>query len=261
MFARLQPVLLVLIATAGVASAQPPPVTLRVMSYNIHHGEGLDGKLDLARIAKVIVDAKADLVALQEVDRGVARTQGRDLPAELARLTGLTVRFDRNIAHQGGDYGNAVLTRFPIKSAKNTPLPMIGQGEQRGVQQLVLDVHGREILFLNTHLDSRRDPAERTRSAAELHQIVAAAGKMPVIACGDFNATPDSAAIGRMREGLADAWTLVGQGSGFTVPVKKPTRRIDYLWVTSATITPVQMTIPYSEASDHLPLVAELRLN
>jgi endonuclease/exonuclease/phosphatase family metal-dependent hydrolase len=236
------------------------PVTLRVMSYNIHHGEGLDGKLDLARIAQVIIDAKADIVGLQEVDRGTERTQRRDLPAELAKLTGLTVRFDRNIPHQGGDYGNAVLTRFPIKRATNTPLKSFANGEQRGVQQLVLDIHGREILFLNTHLDARRDPTEREHSATELRVLVQAAGAMPVILVGDFNAAPDAKSIAPLREVLADTWPAVNNDPGFTIPVKKPTRRIDYIWITPGAITPVSMAVPYSEASDHLPIVAVLRL-
>ncbi|MDP3072487.1 MAG: endonuclease/exonuclease/phosphatase family protein [Opitutaceae bacterium] len=251
------PLLLFLCVTAASAAA---PVTLRVMSYNIHHAEGLDGKLDLERIAQVITDAKADLVGLQEVDRGVARTQQRDLPAELARLTGLTVQFDKNIAHQGGDYGNAVLTRFPIKRASNTHLKSFANGEQRGVQQVVLDVHGREVLFLNTHLDARRDPAEREHSATELRAIVQAAGAMPVILVGDFNAAPDAKAIATVREFLTDAWTVVSKEPGFTIPVKKPNKRIDFIWITPASITPVQMNVPYSEASDHLPIVAELRL-
>jgi endonuclease/exonuclease/phosphatase family metal-dependent hydrolase len=248
--------LLAVVPGAGAWSAE----TLRVMSYNVHHGEGLDGKLDLERIARVILDAKADVVALQEVDRGVERTQRRDLPAELAQLTGLTVRFDRNIVHQGGDYGNAVLSRFPIRRAVNTPLTRVGQGEQRGIQQLVLDVKGREVLFLNTHLDARRDPAERDRSVAEIREIVARAGSMPVIACGDFNAAPDSVAIGVMRSFLTDTWTVVGQGPGHTVPVRKPTRRIDYVWITPASLVPVTMAVLASEASDHLPIVAELKL-
>ncbi|MBL9203188.1 MAG: endonuclease/exonuclease/phosphatase family protein, partial [Opitutaceae bacterium] len=206
------------------------PVTLRVMSYNIHHGEGLDGRLDLERIARVITDAQADVVGLQEVDRGTERTQRRDLPAELARLTGLTVRFDRNIPHQGGDYGNAVLTRFPIKRAKNTPLRSFANGEQRGVQQLVLEIHGREVLFMNTHLDARRDPAEREHSATELRAIVQAAGAMPVILVGDFNAVPTAPSVAAIRPFLTDSWTVVNQEPGFTIPVKKPTRRIDYIW-------------------------------
>src|SRR5687767_689864 len=115
-------VILVFVLFTASLLAQPSSTVIRVMSYNIHHGEGLDGKLDLERIAKLITDAKADIVGLQEVDRGSERTQKRDLPAELAKLTGMTVQFDKNIPNQGGEYGNAVLTKFPIKRAKNTHL-------------------------------------------------------------------------------------------------------------------------------------------
>jgi endonuclease/exonuclease/phosphatase family metal-dependent hydrolase len=242
---------------AFAASTQP---TLRVMSYNIHHGEGVDGKVDLERIAKLIVEARADVVALQEVDRGTERTQKRDLPAELAKLTGLIVRFDKNIAHQGGDYGNAVLTKFPLKSAKNTHLKMAGPGEQRGIQQLLLDVRGREVLFLNTHLDHRRDEAERLLSAAQVSEIVAGAGKLPVIFCGDFNATPESQTSARLQEFLTDTWAVVGRGPGFTIPVAKPAKRIDYVWISREFIEPLTMEVLRSNASDHLPVVAELRL-
>lgn len=245
--------------TAAFAATPAAPV-LRVMSYNIHHGEGLDGKVDLGRIAKLITDAKTDIVGLQEVDRGVTRTQQRDLPAELAKLTGLSVYFEKNIPYQGGEYGNAVLTRFPIKRAKNTHYKMLRPGEQRGVQQVVLDVHGREVLFLNTHIDYRPDDAERMLNAGELKEIVAAAGAMPVIMTGDFNAVPDSRVIATIGTFLTDTWTKVGQGPGLTIPVKVPKKRIDYVWISPTTIEPVAMHVPYSEASDHLPVVAELRL-
>ena len=257
MIARL---ILAFLFSAASILAQPTPATIRVMSYNIHHGEGLDGKLDLDRIAKLIVDAKADIVGLQEVDRGCERTQKRDLPAELAKLTGMTVQFDKNIPNQGGEYGNAVLTKFPIKRAKNTHLKSFANGEQRGVQQLVLDIRGREVLFMNTHLDARREPVEREHSAVELQQIVAAAGKMPIILVGDFNAIPTAPSIVKVREFLADAWTNVSKEPGFTIPVKKATRRIDYVWVTPNSVEPVSMNVLYSEASDHLPIISELRL-
>lgn len=253
----LRPALLCLLPLVSSAAA---PLTLRVMSYNIHHAEGLDGKLDVARVARVILEARADVVGLQEVDRGVARTQKRDLPGEFAKLTGMQVVFAKNIPHQGGDYGTAVLSRFPIKRTAHTPLKMIGRGEQRGLQQVLLDVHGREVLFLNTHLDHRRDPAEREESVREIRSLVAAAGTTPLILVGDFNASPDSAAIGVLRQFLTDAWTVAGQGPGFTIPVKQPTHRIDYVWVTAATIEPLSMSVLESEASDHLPIVAELCL-
>lgn len=251
---------LLFVLLVATAFGQPAPGTLRVMSYNIHHGEGLDKKLDLARIAQVILDAKADIAGLQEVDRGVERTQRRDLPAELAKLTGLHVAFENNHPYQGGEYGNAVLTRYPIKRVKNTHFKMLRPGEQRGVLQLVLDVHGREVLFLNTHIDYRPDDAERLMNVEELKSIVAAAGTMPVILVGDFNAVPDSRTIGNIKAFLADTWELVGQGPGFSIPVKKPTRRIDYVWITRTSVQPLRMEVLRSEASDHLPILAELRL-
>ena len=260
MFAFSRTLLFGLLASASLALGQSSPPTLRVMSYNIHHGEGLDKKLDLERIARVILDAKADLVGLQEVDRGVERTQKRDLPAELAKLTGLRVYFENNHTYQGGEYGNAILTRFPIKRAKNTHYRMIRPGEQRGVLQLVLDVQGREVLFLDTHIDFRPDDTERLMNVEELKALVASAGQMPVVLVGDFNATPDSRTIALIRGFMTDTWTVVGQGEGLSIPVRKPAKRIDYVWITKDSVEPLRMEVLRSEASDHLPILAELRL-
>ena len=88
--------------------------TLRVMTYNIHVGVGIDKKLDLPRIAGVINAQHPDLVGLQEVDRGVARTQRIDEIAEIAKLTRMDYAFAFNLRYQGGQYGVAILSRFPI---------------------------------------------------------------------------------------------------------------------------------------------------
>ena len=111
------------VALGGEPAARPAGKTLRVLSYNIHHGEGTDGKLDLARIAGVIKAAEPDLVAVQEVDRNTTRTNKVDQAAELARLTGLHGEFAKAIDFQGGEYGQAILSRFPIKSVKTHTLP------------------------------------------------------------------------------------------------------------------------------------------
>src|SRR5690606_25035110 len=135
--------------TEGKAEA----TVFRVMSYNIHHGRGMDDRVDLERIAEAIKKANPDLVALQEVDRGTRRTDGRDLTAELAKLTGMEGYFEKNIPYQGGEYGNAILSRFPILEKKNTHLRMIRENEQRGALQVLVEVDGEKLLFVNTHID------------------------------------------------------------------------------------------------------------
>jgi endonuclease/exonuclease/phosphatase family metal-dependent hydrolase len=256
---RLLPLLLLPLIPHRAASSEVPPI--RVMSYNIHHGEGLDGRLDVERIARVITGARADLVGLQEVDRGVERTLRRDLPAELARLTGMAVRFESNLPYQGGEYGNAVLSRFPVKASRNTRYRAPRPGEQRGFLEVTVEVLGREVIFLNTHLDFRAGDEERLASVEELRAAVAAAGPRPVILVGDFNAVPASAPIARVAEFMRDAWPVVGEGPGFTIPVRKPAKRIDYIWFTPGALTPVRAEVVHSEASDHLPVLGEFRLN
>jgi endonuclease/exonuclease/phosphatase family metal-dependent hydrolase len=246
------------VALAGVLRAADQP--LRVMTYNIHHGEGLDKRVDLERIAAVIKDAKADLVALQEVDRGVERTARRDLPAELAKLTGMTAVFENNFHYQGGEYGNAVLTSLPVKSKTNRHYKMLRTGEQRGLLQLVLDVRGREVLFMNTHIDYRADDSERLLNIDEIKGQVEAARNTPVILCGDFNDVPTSRTHAKAAEFLTDTWTAVGQGPGYSYPTEKPAKRIDYVWITPATIEPVRIAVLTTDASDHVPVLAELRL-
>lgn len=254
--------LVVAVFNIGCQSASNPSEskTFRVMTYNIHHGEGLDGKVDLLRIAQLIKEEGADIVALQEVDKGVERTQRRDLPAELAALTGMTCVFSNNYHYQGGEYGNAVLTRFPVLRGTNRHYKMLRPGEQRGILQLVLKVHGREVLFMNTHIDYRADDSERWSNVGEIEELLKQYAGVPMIMCGDFNDTPESRVCRRIGESFNDTWTLVGQGDGFTIPVKQPRKRIDYIWLSKdKIIEPLKAWVPYSEASDHLPVVGEFR--
>lgn len=242
-------------------------ITLRVMTYNIHHGEGVDGKVDIERIAKLIRDAKADIVALQEVDRGVERTKKIDIMTMLADMTGLTYAFGKNIDYQGGDYGNGILTRFPIIEERNLHYKMIREGEQRGLLQLVLDVRGQEIVVMNTHIDYRQDDSERVLNVGELREAAKRYGPRTVIVCGDFNDLPASRTISLMREAFVDTWEAVGQGEGFTYPTATPEKRIDYIFVSkptssgSSVVRPVSAQVLRSEASDHLPVLVEFRIS
>jgi endonuclease/exonuclease/phosphatase family metal-dependent hydrolase len=249
------------LAGCQTAPSEAAPKTIRVMTYNIHHGAGVDGKIDFQRIAGLIQRERADIVALQEVDKGVERTARRDCPAELAALTGMTCVFSNNFHYQGGEYGNAVLTRFPIKRWTNRHYKMLRPGEQRGLLQVVLDVHGRELVFLDTHIDYRGDDTERLMNAAEILEAVEARRGQPMILCGDFNDTPGSRTHQKITQAFTDTWAAAGSGDGFTIPAEKPAKRIDYIWLTKGSpIEPVRAWVPESQASDHLPVVVEFRL-
>jgi endonuclease/exonuclease/phosphatase family metal-dependent hydrolase len=241
------------------ADAQKTRTAFRVMTYNIHHGEGVDGRVDLDRIAAVVRAEQADLVALQEVDKGVERTARRDFPSELAALTGMTCLFRNNFPFQGGEYGNAILTRFPVKRWSNTLLRMLRTGEQRGVLQAVVDAGGRDLLFLCSHIDYRQDDAERVQNVAQFGEVLAEYGEMPAVFGGDFNDTPGSRTHQAMAATFDDVWTKAGEGDGFTIPSRAPAKRIDYLWLRKdAPLRPVRSWVPRTDASDHLPVVLEL---
>jgi endonuclease/exonuclease/phosphatase family metal-dependent hydrolase len=229
------------------------------MTYNIRHGEGLDGRVDLERIAAVIRNERADIVALQEVDKGVERTNRLDLPEELARLTGMTCIFSNNHAYQGGEYGNALLTRFPVVRWTNHHYRMLRPGEQRGLLQAVLDVRGRRLVVLNTHLDFRADDSERWSSVQEIEETVRQYRDLPVILAGDFNDVPDSRVWRRLAETFDDAWSLAGDGDGFTIPADNPQRRIDYIRLSKyGGLVARRAWVPDTDASDHRPVVVEL---
>ncbi len=245
----------------SMSAKKAGPVTVRVMTYNIQHGAGADHNIDLARTAAAINAEKPDIVALEEVDKGVKRTNRRDLTAELAALTGLTGYFSNNFHFEGGEYGNAVLTRFPILEQTNTHYTMVRTNEQRGIIQLVLDVHGHKLVFMATHIDYRRDNEERLLNVAEIKRVSQRYAGLPMILCGDFNDFPMTPVYDAMKEGFADTWALVGQGDGLTFPSPKPDRRIDYIWISpDRSVEPMKAWVPVTEASDHRPLVADFRL-
>jgi endonuclease/exonuclease/phosphatase family metal-dependent hydrolase len=231
------------------------------MTYNIHHAEGLDGKIDLLRIAELIKREHMDIVALQEVDKGVERTARRDLPAELAELTGMTCVFSNNFHFQGGEYGNAILTRFPIKYSTNTLYKMLRPGEQRGLLQLILNVHGRDLVFMTTHIDHRPDDSERLINSDEIFAAADRYHFKPTLLCGDFNDTPNSSTYVKLNQKFDDGWAVVGHGDGFTFSADHPRKRIDYFWLSrNPALRPLNMWIPQSLASDHSPLALEFEL-
>ena len=236
------------------------------MTYNIHHGEGLDGTVDIERIAQLILDSKADVVALQAVDRGVERSKKIDIMTRLSDLTEMTYAFGKTMDLQGGRYGNGFLTRFPIFEERNLLYAADSLGEARGVLQLVLGANGEEIVVMSTQLDASGDDSRRDSSIREL---MAASGRYvprPIVVCGDFNESPDGRGIELMKEKFDDVWALVGRGAGATVPADSPATRHDYVFVSKPygrsdstvqrTLMPVSARVLPSRTSDHLPLLS-----
>lgn len=246
--------------TAGPLAAEEP-IRLRVLSYNIHHAEGVDGKLDVERIAAIIQSVEPDLVAVQEVDQRVQRSQLVDQPAELARLTKMHVVFGDNIELQGGYYGNAILSRFPIQSHTNLRLPNFNNGEQRGAlsAEIAIPQLSEPLLFLATHFDHRRDPQERVASAQALNRRVAEQPQRPALLAGDLNDVHDSSTL----QELAKQWTHSAPQPLPTIPVSTPSRQIDFVLFRPQSRWKVieVRVLDEAVASDHRPILAVLELS
>jgi endonuclease/exonuclease/phosphatase family metal-dependent hydrolase len=236
------------------------PKEIRVVSYNIHHGRGLDGKVDLKRIAEVIAAESPDIVALNEVDQGTRRTEGIDMPAELAALTNMEAVFIKNIDFEGGGYGNAVLTRLPIRRKENHKLPSHYEGEQRGVLELELGAADEEepLIFLCTHLDYRPEDHERMASVKTIEDIAARHKGWPIILAGDLNARPDSAVLGAFGK----TWKRANAKPIPTFPAANPQNQIDYVLVRPPARweTVEARVLEDAIASDHRGIVVVLRL-
>jgi endonuclease/exonuclease/phosphatase family metal-dependent hydrolase len=251
-----------LLPLLGLLPAPAAETGLTVISYNIRHGQGMDGRVDLPRIAEVIRASGAQVALLQEVDHGMKRTQRRDLTSELAKQLGWQGIFDANLrTGDGGQYGNALLTALPVREWKNLVYPQTRPGEPRGLLRATLLWEGREVEFLTTHLDSTGDAAERRHQANLVREALLAlpAGR-PFVLAGDFNATPGAGELAALRERWTDAWAAVQSSAGPTFPADQPRERIDYFWCDSALLRPVRVHIPETQASDHRPVVASFVL-
>jgi endonuclease/exonuclease/phosphatase family metal-dependent hydrolase len=182
-----------------------------------------------------------------------------DQAAELARLTKMKSVFGPNIAFQGGNYGNAILSRFPIARHKNHHLPNVDSGEQRGVLESVIKISkDQSVLFLATHFDHRRPDEERRASAKFINQMIGSRDKMPAILAGDLNDVPNSATL----KEIGKSWVRTNPEIMPTVPVAKPLRQIDYILVRPKERWKVIETQVLDEAvaSDHRAIFAVIEL-
>jgi len=243
--------LLVCLLVAGCATA-PVPRDLRVLVYNIHAGKDASGTVNLQRVADVIASTNADIVLLQEVDRMTTRSGGVDHLAELERLTKMHSVFGKAIDFQGGQYGIAILSRWPITTSETISL--------RGSPieaRVALAAQTNGLRVINTHFDASNVETYRLEEVDHLIEEVRRFGK-PVLVGGDFNTEPSSHVYARLREsGLRDAFADCGGKTGFTYPADTPVKRIDYLFI-KGSFRCVSANVPGSQASDHRPLLVEI---
>lgn len=236
------------------------PLKLTVMSYNIHHAEGVDGKLDLPRIAGVITSVSPDLVALQEVDRNTERTGKVDQAQELARLTGMESAYGRTMDYQGGQYGVAVLSRLPIRETQIHPLPVTEDWEPRILFQTTIELpDSRTLQFISTHLDHHGDNRNRLASVPVIEKWAKDNPKSLALLLGDLNDTPDSPVL----KPILTHWTMTNAGKPlFTIPVENPKRQIDFILFRPQNCWKAVKTWVLEEtiASDHRPIVSVLEL-
>ena len=222
---------------------------------------------DLDALAEVIRRQDPDFVTLNEVDVFTNRTgkdvhQARDLAAKL----GMEWHFSKAIDRDGGEYGDAVLSKHPIIETRSYRLPCAASqpGEDRSLCVIRVEIDGKDLYVASTHLDHLSGDASRLVQANEIRRIRDTELDGDLILAGDLNAIPSSNVIATMTAFL----TNVGTIDQYTFPSENPTRKIDYILYAPIGHFGVQNCTVVSrsdqqvdgvDASDHRPVVADIR--
>ena len=237
---------------------------LPVLTYNIHSGVGIDGVLDLDRIAAVIAGSGAELVALQEVDRYRRELQRLRRPAGATSPTGsgCTSRMPRawttspsTRARGGRSTGPPCSAPAGWSDVSTTLLPCFPGSEQRGLLEATVELGGASLRVLGTHLQWDREDERLAQARA----VTAALDDRPTLLLGDLNTTPGSATYEHLATRLDDSWARVGDGDGHTFDAELPPRRIDYVWVGGGVRALGAQVLP-SPASDHAALLVDVEV-
>ncbi|MCD6204854.1 MAG: endonuclease/exonuclease/phosphatase family protein [Candidatus Marinimicrobia bacterium] len=236
------------------------PSEFRIMTYNIHHGVGTDDLYSLSRIARIIRDYSPHVVCLNEVDNQTERTYHDDQARILAAELGMEFTFGRNLSLQGGWYGNAILSKFPIYFAENKILSNRDDQEPRGMLHAILMVNDKKLHIYTTHLstDSLGSSAEMT---AMLNHVLDWGLDEPVIIAGDMNLLPNTKPISEITYYFEDVGSRTDPEQ-LTYPSLNPARRIDYIFINDrlAPVTIQTVNNDYTrDASDHLPVLVRFR--
>ena len=231
---------------------------IRVLTYNIYHGETMRGDFNLDTIAGVIKAVNPDLVALQEVDFRTNRAKKMDLAMELGQRTGLIPLFGKAMNFSGGEYGEAILSGYTFFNTRNHALSAREGKEPRAALEVNLVLKsGDTIRFIGTHLDHTRDETDRINQATELNNLFTK-DDVPSILAGDLNARPDSKTMGI----LLKEWTKSSSENIPTSPSANPKAKIDYILFRPAKRWRLIETRVIDEkvGSDHCPFLSVLEL-
>lgn len=256
------------LVTPSVALQSPETNVLRIMTYNVHGCRGMDGKLSPERIARVIARHDLDIVALQELDVGRNRSGNIDQAEIIARKLQMSFHFHPSFCLEDEKYGNAILSRYPMRNIFVGGLPRFKSRhlEPRGALWVEIDMNGRKINILTSHLSLW--PGERLLQTEALmgeEWLGNPSCREPVILCGDFNANLRSKVCKRISCKLRDIQKVLrSQKRHHTWFTSYPMEQIDHIFV-SSNVEVTHMMVPNTEldriASDHLPLIAELKIN
>jgi endonuclease/exonuclease/phosphatase family metal-dependent hydrolase len=232
------------------------------MTYNIHHGRGRDGRVDLDRICAAIQEGKPDLVSLQEVDLGMTRSGWIDQGQRIADLLQMRLAAGHNWFLGEGAFGNILLSRWPITLFGNLDLS-VPRREPRGLLLAEVQCPGALLLVGALHLGLGW--AERKRQCLKiLEQLQTLYPNDPILLMGDFNSLPFSSVSRRFRKVYADAFKMAGTGRGATYRGMGLPFRIDDIYATEH-LFPLSAfalrTGASGIASDHFPLVGRFLWN
>lgn len=259
------------LSLAACASARSgDSSSVRVLVYNIHAGKDAKGVDNLERVADIVRDTRADIVLLQEVDRGTARSGNVDQLARLTELTGYHGVFGKTLDYQGGEYGIAILSKGPISSDTLIRLPVIPPQhrsgvsyEPRGALRAMVATPGGVMAVINTHIDASREDVYRQQEARAIITLADSLfrGGGAVLVGGDLNSEPGSAVIELFTAaGWRDLWKECGAGPGLSFPAGLPVKRIDYL-LASNEARCVSASVIATEVSDHRPALFEITVS
>lgn len=233
---------------------------IKVLTFNIYHGETMNHDFNLDVIANVIKNADADFVAMQEVDFKTNRAKKYDLVTELAYRTKMIGLFGKAMDYDDGEYGEGVLSKYTFFKTRNVALPYSPGNEPRAALEVNTIVDNKDtIAFIATHLDHLDKETDRVKQALKINQVFQNL-KYPSILAGDLNATPDSETINILEE----MWTPSYKKDKllYTYPSDDPKLKIDYIMFYPKERWKVINTTVIADtiASDHCAYLVTLEL-